>query len=160
MRRAFIAALLALACLHAIVGPALAQSTPTPGPIETEAPFYDDENASTNMTDWAPDDGNVTADGIMEMIARIPGMFIGVGSQDPSGSGYQGFLLTALVIGGATLMAVRGIGVGPVAGSMIAVVLAYGLTLIGMLPTWIQPLLLFTLVGVPASAALIRVFRG
>jgi len=157
MHRTLLAGLVALVALQGVVAPALAQTTT---PIEDDAPFYDDENGSTNMTGWVPDGGNATADGMLEMIARIPGIFIGSGDMDPSGSGYEGLLLTGVVIGGAALMATRGTGVGPVGGSMIGMVLAYGLTAIGMLPVWIQPLLLFTLVGVPASAAIIRVFRG
>lgn len=159
MRRHLVAALVVCVLAQGLVAPALAQATTTQ-PIEDDAPYYDDENGSTNMTDWVPDDGNATADGILEMIARIPGIFIGSGDMDPSGSGYEGLLLTGVIIGGAALMSIRGTGVGPVGGSMIGMVLAYGLTSIGMLPVWIQPLLLFTLVGVPASAAIIRVFRG
>lgn len=159
-RRRTLAALavLAVSILACVAGVAAAQ-TDTPQPIEENASYYDDENGTTNTTEWIPGDGNATAQGMLEMVSRVPGMFIGTGSQDPSGSGYEGFLLTGLVIGAATLMATVGIGIGPVAGAMLGTVVAFGLTTIGIIPTWIQPLLLFTLVGVPASAAILRVFN-
>lgn len=158
MRRHILTGLLALVLLSSSLAPVMAQATPQP--IESEAPFYDDENGSTNMTDWVPGDGNATADGILEMLARTPGIWIGSGDVDPSGSGYEGALLTALIIGGAALLAMVGTGVGPIAGSMIGMVVAFAMSTIGMIPLWIQPLLLFALVGVPASKAMIQVFRG
>lgn len=158
MRRYVLTGLLAVILLSSSLAPVLAQSTPQP--IESEAPFYDDENGSTNMSGWVPGDGNATADAVLEFLARTPGIWIGSGDVDPSGSGYEGVLLTALIIGGAALLAMVGTGVGPIAGSMIGMVLAFGMTTIGIIPLWIQPLLLFALVGVPASKALIQVFRG
>lgn len=157
---ALVALMLSSVALAFVGGVAGQQTdTPTPGPIEDNASYYDNENESANMTDWVPEDGNASAQGILEMVSRIPGMFIGTGTQDPSGAGYEGVLLTGLVIGGATLFAVVGVGIGPIAGSMIGVVLAYGLTVVGLVPAWIQPLLLFTLVGIPAAAAMLRVFN-
>lgn len=152
-------ALAAAVAAMALVGGVAAQQTDTPQPIEDNASYYDYQNGSTNTTGWVPGDGNASAVGMLDMISRIPGMFIGVGPDDPSGSGAQGFLLTGLVIGAAALFATVGVGVGPVAGSMLGTVLAFGLTTVGLIPVWIQPLLLFTLVGIPASAAMLRVFN-
>lgn len=139
----------------------VAGQTDTPQPIEENASYYDDKNGTTNTTEWVPGDGNATAGGMLDMISRIPGIFIGVGPQDPSKSGAQGYLLTGIVIGGAALFATIGVGVGPIAGSMLGTVLAFVLTMpaIGLIPIWIRPLLLFTLVGIPASAAMLRVFN-
>lgn len=173
MKRALaVAAVLAFALAASGVSVVAAQDTPQP--IENESDYYDNETGETNTTDWIPGDGNVTATGMLDMISRIPGMFIGGGGGvdssgegvdpgeegvDPSGEGYQYILLTGLVIGAAALFATVGTGIGPVAGSMLGMVVAYGLTVVGIIPPWIQPLLLFTIVGVPASLAMLRVFR-
>jgi hypothetical protein len=161
-RNTILAALVVVAALAVLTPAAAAQSTATPteGPVEEEAPYYDDENGTTNMTEWVPNDGNATSAGILELFARVPGIFIGSGDMDPSGSGYEGFLLTSLFIGAGALTATIGAGVGIIAGTMLATVLAYGLTFVGMIPVWIRPLLLFTLVGIPAATAIMRVFRG
>lgn len=154
---AAVVGLLAVTAFVAMASPAAAQSTPQP--IENNTTYYDGENGTTNMTGWVPGDGNVTADGLLNLLARIPGIFIGSGGLDPSSSGYQGVLITGAVIVGGTAMAAVGTGVGIVAGAMISMVLAFGLTIVGIVPEWIRPLLLFALVGVPASRAIISVFR-
>lgn len=156
MQRRFVVVAL-FACVlaaSAIVPAAAAQE-----PIKTDAPFYDGENGTTNTTGWLPDGGNATADGMLEMLARIPGIYIGSGGLDPSGSGYQGILLLGLVIASSALFAMRGAGVGPIAGSMIGLTVAFGLTTTGIAPRWVQPLLLFAL-GIPVATAVIRVFQG
>lgn len=159
-RKVALTAVFAVLCLGSLVAPTVAQSTATPQPIDEDAPYYNGTNGTTNMTEWVPNDGNATASGMLEMIARIPGIFIGSGDMDPSGSGYEGFLLTGLVVAAGGFFALVGTGAGPVASSMVGMVLAYGLTFVGLIPAWIQPLLVFTLVGIPAATAIIRVFRG
>lgn len=159
-RATILSVVLAVACLAALLSPVAAQSTDTPQPIDQEAPYYNDSNGTTNMTGWVPNDGNATGASMLEMISRVPGIFIGSGDMDPSGSGYQGFLLTGLIVSAAGLFAMVGTGAGPIASSMVGMVLAYGLTFVGLVPEWIQPLLVFTIVGVPAATAIIRVFRG
>lgn len=130
------------------------------GNVANDAPYYEDEDGTVDGGDaWIPGDGNATATGLLGMIARVPSMFLGTGDPDPSGAGFEGVLLTGLVIAAAALFATVGAGVGPIAGSMLGMVLAYGLTAVGLIPVWIRPLLLFGLVGVPAAIALLRVFR-
>lgn len=156
-RKVAIAGLVVAILLNVGLGYVAAQNTQQP--VANQAPYYDNKSGSTNTSDWVPGNGNVTASGMLDMISRVPGMIIGTGDIDPSGSGYEGVLLTGLVISGAALAATMGIGIGPVAGSMLGMVMAYGMTVVGLIPGWIQPLLLFALVGVPAGVAMLRVFR-
>lgn len=141
------------------VASAATTPTPTPEPIDGKAPYYDGESESSDMTDWVPGDGNVTADGMLKMLGRIPAVFIGSGGVDPSGSGYVGVLLTGVVILAAATMGAVGTGVGVVGGSMLGMVLAFGMTFVGIVPGWIRPLLLFGLVGVPVARAVIEALR-
>jgi MFS family permease len=143
-----------LACLAA---PAAAQSTPQP--IENKSDYYNNETGQANMTNWVPGDGNVTLTGALDFLARVPGMFVGNAGQDPSGTGYVGVLLTALLIVGGVAMGAIGTGVGPVGGAMLGMVLAMGLSVVGLVPAWLVPLLLFAVVGVPVARAILDVFQ-
>lgn len=156
-RKVAVAGLVIAILLNLGLGYVAAQNTQQP--VANEAPYYDNESGKTNTTDWVPGNGNVTATGMLDMISRVPGMLIGTGDVDPSGSGYEGVLLTGLVISAGALAATMGIGIGIVAGSMLGMVLAYGMTVVGIIPGWIQPLLLFAIVGIPAAVAMLRVFR-
>lgn len=153
----FVATLLAVALLAPLAA-ALAPGVATAGNVAQKAPLYDGETATPNMTEWVPGDGNATAGGMLELLARFPGIYIGTGEPDPSGSGFEGVLLTGLVVAGAGLLAVAGTGVGPIAGTMVGLLFAFALTTVGLIPIWIQPLLIFALVGVPAARAILRVF--
>jgi len=99
-----------------------------------------------------------TLDNIVDLFVSLSPDIIGTGEQDPSGSGFQGVLLTGLMWSGALAGAMIGTGIGPIGGGVVATTLSYGLVDAGYAPVWLKPILLFG-VGIFAFIALRRVVR-
>lgn len=122
----------------------------------TAAPYYNNES-TTGVGDafWLDLDPGAPTETMIELGQRLP-TFIGLGSPDPSGAGFQGTLLTGLLMAGTALGATFRSGVGIVGGSVLSVVVGYVLTDFGFAPLWLRPVLVLPL-AVLASIALLRV---
>jgi hypothetical protein len=118
----------------------------------TAAGYYN--NSTGVVQDDTPQ--NATLKNIVEIVVDLSPSIIGAGEQDPSNTGFQGFLLVGLAYGGATVAAIIGAGVGPIGGSILGSVIAYGLVDLGFAPPWFKPLLLF-FVGILGFMAFRRV---
>lgn len=125
-----------------------------PASVAADADYYN--NSSRVVQGDAPADA--TLDNILGLFVDLSPDIIGTGERDPSGTGFQGVLLTGLMWAGALAGAMIGTGVGPVGGGVVATTLAYGLVDAGYAPVWLKPILLFG-VGIFAFIALRRVVR-
>lgn len=127
---------------------------------DAQADYYNDTNASDGAADgWFGDGGDPTLDQLVDMATRVPAYVIGTGEQDPSGSGYEGVLLTGLVMVGSAAMAIVGVGVGPVGGTAVGLTVGFGLARVGLAPPWLRVVMLFGL-GILAAAAIRRAQGG
>jgi hypothetical protein len=131
-----------VALVAVIVAVALVAVIPAAG-----ADYYN--NSSGVVQSDGPE--NATLDNILDAAVSLSPSLIGTGEQDPSNTGFQGFLLTGLVYGGVTLMAMAGVGIGAVGGSVLGILASYAFIDLGYAPVWIKPLLL---IGVGAAAFL------
>lgn len=104
----------------------------------------------------SPSQANVS--NIVSQIVELPPSFIGTGVQDPSGTGFQGVLLTGLVFAGVSVGAMAGAGVGTVGGTVLGSLVAYGLVDLGYAPEWTKILLLIG-IGIITFSAFRRVLE-
>jgi len=104
----------------------------------TPVPYY--ENESGVVQSDGPQ--NATLDNILDAAVSLTPTLIGTGEQDPSNTGFQGFLLTGLVFGGVAVAAMAGTGIGAVGGSILGIFASYAFVDLGYAPVWIKPLLL------------------
>lgn len=102
------------------------------------APYYD--NQSGVVSSSSP--SNATLHNITKAAVSLAPSLIGTGAQDPSATGFQGFLLTGLVFGGTALMGMAGAGLGAIGGSILGLFVSYGFVDLGYAPAWLKPLLL------------------
>jgi len=157
-RAALVSTLAALALfavlLTASSGTALATNNSTSG-----ADYYNKSVSNVSFQYWFDKGDNATLTTIGDMAARFVPAVIGTGSQDSSGTGFEGYLLTGLVFAGGSLVALLGTGVGPVGGVVIGLVMTYGMIGIGLAPAWLQPLVLFG-IGIGAAIAALRITRA
>jgi len=113
------------------------------------------QNASyyNNSSGVVQSDGpeNATLENVLDAAVSLSPSLIGTGEQDPSNTGFQGFLLTGLVYGGVTVAAMAGTGIGMVGGSILGIFASYAFVDLGYAPGWIKPLLL---IGVGTAAFL------
>ena len=123
--------------------------------ISDQAPYYDNESNISNPDPGWFNGGNVTLDGVVDMVTRIPGYIIGTGQQDQSGTGFIGVLLTGLLMAGGALGMIMGAGVGAIGGTIVALAVGFGLTTVGLAPAFIRPILLFA-IGILAATAFRR----
>lgn len=101
---------------------------------------------------------NATLSNIVGLAVELTPDIIGTGEQDPSGSGFEGVLLTGLVFAGVTVAIMAGTGMGSVGGTILGAVVSYGLVDLGFAPPWVKTVLLFC-IGVLAFVMFKRVFR-
>lgn len=113
-------------------------------------------NSSGVVVDDTPE--NATLSNIVSLAVDLSPSLFGVGEQDPSGTGFQGFLLVGLVFAGVSAGMIGGAGTGPIGGLVLGSLVSYGLVDLGFAPAWIKPLLLFG-VGLLAFVAFQRVLR-
>jgi len=153
--------LLALVAVVALVG--IAVGTPAVSATDNDtlnetAPYYNNSSTSVATDGWIPGE-NATLDNMGQLLTRIGPYLIGTGDMDPSDTGYQGILLTGLLMLGALLGAIATLPVGAPGGSVIAVVVGYAMTSLGYAPSWFRALLVFG-VGVIAFVAFLRTLDG
>jgi hypothetical protein len=118
-----------------------------PATAQTNATYYN--NSSGVVQSDSPE--NATFENILDMAVSLSPSLIGTGEQDPSKTGFEGVLLTGLVYGGSTVVAMAATSVGPIGGSILGVLVSYGFVDLGFAPDWIKPLLLL---GIGALAFL------
>jgi len=106
---------------------------------QTNATYYN--NSSGVVQSSGP--SNATLDNILDQAVSLSPSLIGQpGVKDPSGTGFQGVLLTGLVFAGVATAAMAGTGIGAVGGSVLGVFASYAFVDLGFAPPWIKPLLL------------------
>jgi len=101
---------------------------------------------------------NATLSNIVDVAVSVSPTLIGTGEQDPSGTGFEGVLLTGIVFAGSALAAMARTRVGPVGGAILGAVVSYGLVDLGYAPAWVKPLLLFG-IGAIVFVSFRRVLR-
>lgn len=114
-------------------------------------------NSSGVVQPDSPD--NVTLDSLVGLAVELAPSFIGTGEQDPSGTGFQGVLLTGTALAFTAVAMMAGTGIGTVGGTIMGLVVGYGLVDAGFAPPWIKPLLLLGL-GVVVYIAVRKAFQG
>ena len=148
---------LALGCVAAGALVLIAVEPGSAANLSSEAPYYTNQSSNVTTSGWF-NGGDVTLDTILDMGTRVLSVVIGTGSLDQSGTGYVGYLLTALVMSASGLLAVAGAGIGAVGGTIVALSMGYGLTIAGLAPVWIKPIFLFG-IGIAAAVALRRAIQ-
>lgn len=127
--------------------------------ISDVAPYYANESGDVNNASWYADvDENASLDSMGQMASRIQ-RFIGTGEMDPSGTGFQGVLLTGFVMIGMFVGAWAMLPVGSVGGGVLAVVVGYGMTELGLAPQWFRVVLVFA-IGMVAYVAYKQAQQG
>lgn len=127
--------------------------------ISTVAPYYANESSSVNNGTWYAGIGNATLDSLGRMATRLGPYFVGTGEMDRSGTGFEGVLLTAIIMTAMFVGAVAMLPVGSVGGAVLAVIVGYGMTEVGLAPSWVRILLVFA-VGIIAFVAFLQAQQG
>lgn len=147
--------------LSIVAGGVAAQETTTEtntSSIENNSDYYNG-TIDVNSGPWFDGIEDASLDSLGQMATRLGTFFVGTGTQDPSGTGFQGALLTGVIMAAALVGSIASVGVGPVGGSVIAVVIGYGMTEVGLAPSWFRILLLFA-IGIIAFVSLSNVMEG
>lgn len=154
----FIAALLVVlgVALLFLSAPAAAQNATN---VSDVAPYYANQSSSVPNSSWYQGIDNATLDSMGQMATRLGPYFVGTGGMDPSGTGFEGVLLTGIIMVGMFVGAVGMLPVGSVGGGVLAVVVGYGMTEIGLAPGWFRVILVFA-VGVIAFVAFLQAQQG
>lgn len=137
-----------------LVDEVAAQSTNTT--LNETAPYYANETALENQSGWYPNGSNVSLDVLGELGGRLGTYVIGTGNQIPGGTTYAGTIITGLVMTAVFLGAVAFTSIGSTGGVVVAATVGYGLTSIGLAPSWLKIVLLL-LIGLVAAFAALRV---
>lgn len=119
--------------------PAAAQSSN----ISTKAPYYANESSSVNNATWYENTENATLDSMGEMATRFMSYYIGYGGPAPDGAGFEGVLITGIVMTALFVGAVLMLPIGSVGGGVLAVAVGYGMTEMGLAPGWFRVVLIF-----------------
>lgn len=143
-------AVLAVAVL--LAGPGVAQNNSTNVTLNDTAPYYDNETALGNQSSWFPQNDTVTLDVLGDLTSRLGPYVIGTGDQIPGGTTYAGTLVTGVVMVGVFVGALAFTSVGAEGGVVVAAVVGFGLTELGLAPSWLRIVLLM-LIGLVASIA-------
>lgn len=145
--------------------------TAVSGGAATAAALQEENNTTVNNSDYyngtmdvdneswfaGIEDANLNSLG--KLATRGGSYFIGTGSVDESGTGFQGVLLTGVVMAASMLGAVAGVGIGTVGGGVLAVVVGFGMTELGLAPAWFRVILLFG-IGIIAFVALANILEA
>lgn len=136
------------------VGPATAQT------LSNNSTYYDNASANASSVGSAGwfGSGDATLPEIVGFVVRIPTEIIGIGGPDQSGTGFQGFMLTGLLMSGAALSAIFGAGLSPIGGTITAFTMGTALTSVGYAPRWLLPVMLFGL-GILLTLAIRRAIQ-
>lgn len=145
------------AILAVVSMPVAAQTTPTN--ISDVAPYYTNQSSDVDNESWYNGTTNATLDSLGDMASRLGPYFIGTGEMDPSGTGFQGILLTGFIMIAMFLGAWAMLPVGSVGGGVLAIVVGYGMTELGLAPQWFRVVLVFA-VGVVAYVAFLQAQQG
>lgn len=136
--------------------PAAAQNATN---VSDVAPYYANQSDAVPNGSYYNGTENATLDSIGDMATRLGPVFIGTGDMDPSGTGFQGALITGFVMILMFVGAWAMLPLGSVGGGVLAVVVGYGLTDLGLAPGWFRVILVFV-VGVLAFVAFLQAQQG
>ncbi len=126
--------------------------------LNDTAPYYNNSSSEIDEEAWFAGYENVTLDSMVGMAMRLGPFIIGTGPTIPGGVGYAGPIVLGLVVSAVFLGTVAGTGMGSEAGSVVALVVAYGLIEVGLAPEWVKVVVLM-LLGTVAAVVLIRAAR-
>lgn len=131
----------AIAVSVATATPAAAQTTTTN--VSDVAPYYANESTAVGNESWYDGTGNATLDSMGRMATRFTSYFLGYGVMAPDNAGFEGILITGIVMIAMFLGAVAMLPVGSVGGGVLAIIIGYSMTEMGFAPGWFRVVLLF-----------------
>lgn len=147
-----------LAVLVMSIVPAGAAQTNNSTDISDVAPYYEDNSTSEVRNEsWMANRQSPTLDNTTHYLTRVGGFVIG-SAPAQGGVGPAGIMLLSLTLFGAFIGAGEGRTLGPIGGSVLAVVLASSVATIGLAPHWIYAVMVFAL-GLVLAAVSMRLFR-
>lgn len=113
--------------------------------ISNVSPYYANQSSSVDNASWYDGVGNATIDSMGRMATRLGPYFIGTGELDPSGTGFQGVLLTGIVMSIMFVGSWAMLPLGSVGGGVLSVIVGYGMTELGLAPQWFRVILVFAI---------------
>lgn len=111
--------------------------------ISGEAPYYSNESSNVNNESWYSNTENATLDSMGEMATRFTSYYIGYGEMAPDNAGFEGILITGVIMTAMFVGAVFMLPIGSVGGAVLAVIVGYGMTEMGLAPGWFRVVLIF-----------------
>lgn len=137
-----VASFITIGFLTVGASPAAAQAANNTS-ISDTAPYYANESADVANESWYADIENGTLDSMGRMVTRFTSFYIGYGQMDSSGTGFEGVLLTGVIMTAMFVGSVFMLPIGPIGGGVLAVTVGYGMTEMGLAPPWFRVLLVF-----------------
>ena len=135
-----VAATVALVVSAATAAPAVAQTTTN---VSDVAPYYANESTTVNNESWYENTENATLDSMGAMATRFTSYFLGYGVMAPDNAGFEGILITGIVMIAMFIGGVAMLPIGSVGGGVLAVIVGYSMTELGLAPDWFRVVLLF-----------------
>lgn len=130
-------------------------ATSTPVNVSDKAPYYEDSSSQVDSDSWLAGNENATLESVLDMATRATNFVVGSGVDAQGGVGSAGVMLTGLIVFGIFAGTMVGTGVGPVGGTVIALVTGLGLMSVGLTPTWMVAIGLMGL-GIAFTAMILR----
>lgn len=122
--------------------------------LNDTAPYYANESAAVNSSAWFAGKSEVSLPNVTGMLTRLGPYIIGTGSTMQGGVGYSGPIVLGLLVAGVFVGATAGVNLGWEGGSVVSLVVAYGLIDVGLAPPWLKIVVLMLLGSVTAVVAL------
>lgn len=132
-------------------------SSPTAAQLSNNSTYYDNHSSQVDNESWMQGRERPTLDNFTHYSTRVVGFYIGQ-EEAQDGVGPAGAMLLSLLIFGALLRGMDDRQVGPVAGVVLAIALAFAVVTASLAPNWIYAVGLFG-IGLVLSAVVIRLLR-
>lgn len=134
-------------------------TTPTAGQLNNST-YYSNHsgNVSSDMDAWMEGREEPTLDNFTHYATRVGGFYVGQGEAAGDGEGAAGAMILSLVLFGALLRGMQGRQVGPVAGVVLAIALAFGLAAAALAPHWVYVVGMFG-IGLILAMVIMRILR-
>jgi len=136
---------------------AVAAMAPADGQLANNSTYYENQSSNINNESWLANRQDPTVANFTHYLTRVGGFYIGQQSAQ-GGVGPAGAMLLSLVLFGAVIGGMRNRRVGPVAGVVLAITLAFAVVTAGTAPNWIYAIALFA-IGIVLSAITVRLLR-
>lgn len=146
-RAAVLLAITSIVFAIVVIGAAVLTSTAPVAAQTTNvsdvAPYYANESTAVNNESWYENTENATLDSMGAMATRFTSYFLGYGVMAPDNAGFEGILITGIVMTAMFIGAVAILPLGSVGGGVLAIIVGYGMTEMGLAPGWFRVVLLF-----------------